>query len=152
MISSCKTTASLAKDLDLNLVPQKVSVQDITFSFDIDGEIIKLADTFIESFLRQYLESISNYISAQHNIILDEAEFLSICKEYQLSTIFKPSDHYMRKWYSWTSKKMDDLRVKITIYDSLEDVNVSVDIYKGGSREYPEYLISLPVKLNFIEE
>jgi hypothetical protein len=105
----------------------------------------------MESFLTQYLKSISNYISTEYNIILDEEEFLSVYKESQVSTIFKPSDHYMRKWYSWTAKKIDDVRAKINIYDSLENVNVSVDVYKGGSREYPEYLITLPVKLSFIE-
>jgi hypothetical protein len=152
MLSSCATKASLSKDFDLNLVPQNVSVQDITFSFDIDGVIIKSADTFIETFLAQYLTNISNYISVEYNIILDEGEFLNIYKESQISTIFKPSDHYMRKWYSWNSKNIDEVRAKINIYDSLENINVSVDIYKGGSREYPEYLITLPVKFNFIEE
>jgi hypothetical protein len=152
MISSCRTTAQISKELDLGSVPQIVSVQDITFNLDIDGEIIKSADKFIEMFLKEHFNKIGGGILTKYNIVLDEKEFLSAYKELQVSNVFEQSDHYLRKWYSWASKKVNDFRAVIIIYDSSGSINVSVDICKGGSREFPEYSIGLPIEINLIEK
>jgi hypothetical protein len=147
VFSSC-TTAQIPKDFDLELVPHIVSVQDITFSFDTNGEIINFSEEAIEAFLIGNLSEINDMVLDAYDIVLDEEEFLNMHKKYPLMTVFKPTDHYMRKWYSWISEDIADFRSKITIYDSLGSVRVAVDIHKGGSREFPEYFISLPIEFN----
>jgi hypothetical protein len=152
MILSCKTVAQISKELDLRSVPQIVPVQNITFNFDSDGEIINSADKFIEVFLQEHFKKISNSILTEYNIVLDEKEFLSSYEESQALNIFEQSDHYLRKWYSWGSKKIEDFRAVITIYDSSGNINVNVEICRGGTREFPEYLIGLPIEINIIGE
>jgi hypothetical protein len=147
VFSSC-TTAQIPKDLEFKLIPHIVAVQDITFSFDTNGEVINFSEEFIEAFLIENLSKIKDMVLYSHDIVLDEEEFLSLYKKNPLSTVFKPTDRYMRKLYSWISEDVADFRSKITIYDSLGNVRVAVDIYKGGSREFPEDFISLPIEFN----
>jgi hypothetical protein len=58
----------------------------------------------------------------------------------------------MKKWYSWNSKKVDEIRAVIIIYDSLEEMHATVDVHKGGSREFPKYYKNLSFDINIIIE
>jgi hypothetical protein len=150
MVSSCMSV-EIPKDLDLSLEPRTVPVQDITFSFDSGGELINSSEKIIEVFLAEHLSEITGMVVTKYGITLDEEEFFTTYKKSPQDA-FKPSDHYMKQWFSWTSKGLADFRSKITIYDSAGILYAAVDINKGGSREFPAYSASLPIDFKLEEE
>jgi hypothetical protein len=150
MFSSCKSV-EIPKDLDLNLEPHTVPVQDITFSFDTGGELKNSSKEIIETFLAEHLSEINSIVLTKYNIVLDEEEFFKAYTSSPSLDIFKPGDHYMKEWFSWVSKGLADFRSKITIYDSAGTLYAAVDVYKGGSREFPESSVNLPIEFK-IEE
>jgi hypothetical protein len=147
VVLSCETL-KIPENLDIEAIPQKVSVQEIRFSFDIEGKIINSAEQIIEEYCKKYLSEINNIVLSEYNIILDEEDFTNEYEKNKLSTIFEESDHYMKKRYSWHSRNVDEFRAIIIFYDSLEEMHATVDIHKGGSREFPEYYKSLPLNIN----